>query len=236
MVATCTALWVTAALLLLAVLHVRDRIAMACRGSLRPHVERLLIEKRWMERHAKGPAEFALRWNAALAQLHRTHVSKPRRAIFRLGSFRQVLHAEFATILEREIASWTYIDWACASATGYERLMLRCLASIGWRLDYQEDEYFVLIRDRERVVLRFAWSADDVACLAINEAAAAAERSGCPAAYVITNGRFSGAARAMADARHVIALHCSQFDTLTAAPAAEMPLRPRRRTGLLLAA
>ena len=237
MFATCLTLWVTAALLLIAYLHLHARISAACRDRLRPDIERLLIECRWMERHAKSKAEFKTGWNAELLRLHQANLSRPARAIFWFGSFKRALHAEFASILNREIDSWTFVDRNSSSTESYEALMMRCLKSFGWRLDYQEDEHFVLFRDRKRIVLRFEWTARDIACLSVNEVAAAAERSGCSAAYVITNGRFSGAALAMAGEREVIALHCSQFDMLTARSAdVAAPLRPQRGERLRLAA
>lgn len=236
MFATCLTLWVTAILLLIAYLHLHARASAVCRATLRLDAERLLIESRWRERHAKSRADFNLLQDAEVTRLHRAHVPRPVRAIFWIGSFRRALYAEFASILGKEIESWTFVDRVSDSPASFEALMLRCLKSLGWRLDYQEHEHFVLIRDRQRLVVRFAWAAHDLECLPVNEVASAAERSGCSAAYVITNGRFSGAALAMADERGVTALHCSQLDLLSARSAAVVPIRTRQRERLRLAA
>ncbi|QGY04600.1 restriction endonuclease [Methylobacterium mesophilicum SR1.6/6] len=236
MFATCLGLWVTAALLLIAYLHLHARASARCRETLRRDAERLLIESRWRERHAKSRAEFEFLQDAELGRLHRAYVPGPVRAFFWIGSFRRALYAEFASILEREIESWTFVDRVSVSPESFEVLMLRCLKSLGWRLDYQEDDDFVLIRDRHRFVARFAWTTRELECLPVNAVASAAERSGCAAAYVITNGRFSGAALAMAHARGVTALHCSQLDQLLARPADAVPIRRRQREKLRLAA
>lgn len=236
MFATCLALWVTAVLLLIAYLHLHACTSATCRERLKPQVERLLIESRWMEHHAKSPAEFSCRWGAEVAMLHKVHVSRPRRAIFWIGSFRRALDAEFASVLEKEIESWTFFDRASFSPARYEQLMLRFLHSNGWRLDYQDQEHFILIRDRKRAVVRLQWADRDIECLAVSEVAAAAERVGCTTACVITNGRFSGAAIAMAEEQNVLALHYSQLELLTARPATRIAVRRRNKEGLQLAA
>lgn len=236
MFATCLTLGVTAVLLLIAYLHLHARISARCRERLRPQVERLLIECRWMERHAKCPGEFKSRWDAEVARLHNAHVSKPLRAIFWAGSFKRALSAEFASILEAELASWSFVDRASYSPGSYQRLMLRCLKADGWRLDYQDQEHFILIRDRRRAVVRLQWTDRDIECLAVSEVAAAAERVGCTTACVITNGRFSGAAISLAEEQNVLVLHCSQLDLLPARSATLAPMRGRQAEGLRLAA
>lgn len=236
MFATCLTLGVAVASLLLAALHLHVRLSAQCRETLRPHAERLLIECRWMERHAKSTAEFRGRWNAEVSRLHGLQVSKPMRVLFRVGSFRQALYAEFTSILAKEVESWTFVDRASASSSSYERLMLRCLKSAGWRLDHQADEHHVLIRDRKRIVVRLLWADRDIECLAISEVAAAAERSGCSTACVITNGRFTGAANAMAAQRNVLLLHCSQLDLLPSLASTTPPVRVRQRERLPMAA
>lgn len=236
MFATCLTLWVTAVLLLIAYLHLHARTSARCRERLRPHVERLLIECRWMERHAKSPGEFKNRWNVEVARLHNAHVSKPTRAIFWVGSFKRALSAEFASILEAELTSWNFVDRASYSPASYERLMLRCLKADGWRMDYQDQEHFILIRDRSRIVVRLQWTDRDLECLVVSEVAAAAERVGCSTACVITNGRFSGAAISMAEEQNVLALHCSQLDLLPARLATIVPMRGRQKESLRLAA
>lgn len=229
-------LGVTAPLLVLAVLHLQVRLAGRCRERLKPQAERLLIESRWMERHAKSPAEFRSRWEAELAHLHRMQMPKAMRAVFRIGSFRQALHAECAAILTKEIESWTFADRASTSPESYERLMLRCLRTDGWRLDHHDGEHVVLIRERTRIVARLLWTARDIECLAISEAASAASRIGCPNVCVITNGRFTGAASAMARQQGVNLLHCSQLDRLPAPAATAVPVRTPRASDLRMAA
>lgn len=232
MFATCLTLWVTAVLLLIAHLHLHARMSAWCRERLKPHAERLLFESRWIERHARSPAEFRSRWGAEVTRLHKAHVSEPVRAVFWASSFRRAMYAEFAAILEQEIESWTSVDRVSVSPVSYERLMLHCLKSVGWRLDYQDQDQFILIRDRKRAVVRLHWADREIACLAISEVAAAAERVGCTTACVITNGRFSGAAIAMAEEQNVLALHCSQLDLLPVRPATIVPMRSQQKAGL----
>ncbi|MCJ2115145.1 hypothetical protein MKK65_00775 [Methylobacterium sp. J-001] len=236
MFATCLTLWVTAVLLLLAYLHLHARAATRCRDKLGPYAERLVIEKRWMERHAKSRAEFQARWDHEVRQLHKAHVSRPVRLIYRLNSFERTLNATFATILGDEVASWTFADRMSFSPASYEKLMLRCLRSIGWRLDYQDGEHFVLIRDRKRVIVHLVWADRDLECLPVGEVAAAASRIGCSAAYVITNGRLGGAASAMATEMNVVALHCSQLDLVAPRAAAFKVVRSTARERMRLAA
>jgi hypothetical protein len=103
-------------------------------------------------------------------------------------------------------------------------------------MDYQDQEHFILIRDRSRVVVRLQWTDRDLECLVVSEVAAAAERVGCSTACVITNGRFSGAAISMAEEQNVLALHCSQLDLLPARLATIVPMRGRQKESLRLAA
>ena len=236
MFALCLSFGVTAPLLVLAVLHLQIRLAVRCRERLKPQAERLLIESRWMERHAKSPAEFRSRWDAELARLHNLQTSKAMRAIFWIGSFRQALHAECAAILTKEIESWTFVDRSSSSPESYERLMLRCLRTSGWRLNDRDGEHVVLTRERSSIVGRLLWTAHDIECLAISEAAAAASRIGCPNVCVITNGRFTGAAAAMARQLNVALLHCSQLDLLPALAAAPVSVRSSRTTDLRMVA
>lgn len=236
MFATCLALGVTAPLLLLAYLHLHMRLAARCRARLKPHAERLLIENRWMEHHASSPAAFRSRWDAEVRRLHRAHLSKPMRAVLWEGSFRRALQSECAAILPKEIESWTFMDRASTSSDSYARLMLRGVSSAGWRLDHRDDEHVVLLRGRTRIVVRLLWTARDIECLAVSEAATAATRLGCPQACVITNGRFTGAAAAMARQQNVLLLHDSQLDQLPAQAARPVPVRAPRPDGLLLAA
>lgn len=236
MSATSLALWVTAILFLLAWLHLQARVVERCRRSIRPQIERLIIENRWMERHARDAAAFEALWNRELIRLHRAHLSRPLRTVVRIGSFRRLVRAEFASILPAEIASWTFVDRASSAQASYEALMLRCLKAAGWRLDYQDQEHFVLLRARTRVVVCLRWADRDIACLPISDVAAAAERAGSATACVMTNGRFSGAARALAEEQNVLALHCSQIELLLPRDKSTVTPRSVRGTGLRLAA
>ncbi|MEE7503042.1 restriction endonuclease [Methylobacterium mesophilicum] len=236
MFATSLALWVAAILFLLAWLHFQERATERCRRTIRPQVERLIIENRWMERHARNAAAFEALWDREVARMHRAHLARPLRALVGFRSFKRVVRAEFASILPAEIASWTFVDHAIASQPQYEALMLRCLKAAGWRLDYQDQEHFVLLRARTRVVVRLHWADRDVACLPISDVAAAAERAGSATACVMTNGRFSGAARALAEEQNVLALHCSQIDLLLPRDKAAVASRGARGHGLRLAA
>ncbi|KAA0122668.1 hypothetical protein CIW48_16315 [Methylobacterium sp. P1-11] len=51
------------------------------------------------------------------------------------------------------------------------------LPEAGWHLDCQDQEHFVLIRDRIRFVLCLYWTDQDLACLPVSDVAAAAERA-----------------------------------------------------------
>ncbi|MEE7494261.1 hypothetical protein [Methylobacterium oryzae] len=236
MFATSLALWVTAILIPIAWLHIQVRVTERCRRTVRPHIERLLIENRWLERHARGPAAFEILWDRELVRLRRAHLPRPLRAVVPIGGFRRLVRAEFASILPAELASWTFVDRISSSQASYEALMLRCLKAAGWRLDYQDQEHFVLLRARTRVVVCLHWTDRDIACLPISDVAATAERAGSSTACVMTNGRFSGAARAMAEEQNVLALHCSQIDLLL--PRDRTMGTPRRvpGSGLRLAA
>ncbi|MCJ2123141.1 restriction endonuclease [Methylobacterium sp. J-077] len=138
--------------------------------------------------------------------------------------------------MDAEIVSWTFLDHASFSPASYAALTLRCLKAMGWRLDHQDREHFVLLHDRRRVVVRFEWTDRDLECLAVHEVATAAQHNSCQAACVITNGRFSGAASAMAAEFGVVALHCSQLDLLTPQRAPAPMIRPTSRSDLPLAA
>ncbi len=236
MFATSLALWVIAILLLLSWLHLQERVTERCRRAIRPQIERLIIENRWMEHHARGAAAFEALWDRELVRLHRAHLSRPLRAVVRFCGFRRLVSAEFASILPAEVASWTFVDRVSASQAHYEALMLRCLKAAGWRLDYQDQDHFVLLRARTRVVVCLHWADRDVACLPISDVAAAAERAGSTTACVMTNGRFSGAARAMAEEQNVLALHCSQIDLLLPRDKSTVAPRTARGTGFKFAA
>lgn len=218
--------WVTAAALPIAYLHLHLRASAAFRQRLRPHAERLIIEKRWTERHATRPAEFQKRWNAELQRLYKASVSAPRRLVFKLRHFERALNAEFACILTQEIASWTYVDRKACSSTDFEHLTLHRLEMLGWSLHCRIGGLFILSRGSERVTVAAVWAPCVNACLAVHDVAAAA-RAGNLSACVITNGRLDGPAYAMARELGVTVLHCSQIDQIepqAAALGAEMRL------------
>jgi len=115
-----------------------------------------------------------MRWGMELRQRYKLSVSRPLRIIFRFSSFERALHAESQGIMDAEIVSWTFLDHASFSPASYAALTLRCLKAMGWRLDYQDREHFVLLHDRRRVVVRFEWTDRDLECLAVHEVATAA--------------------------------------------------------------
>jgi len=92
------------------------------------------------------------------------------------------------------------------------------------------------MRDRIRFVLYLYGTDQDLACLPVSDVAAAAERAGSSTACVMTNGRFSGAARATAEEQNVPALHCSRIDRLSPQPKTIAAAHSDRRTGLPRAA
>ena len=92
--------------------------------------------------------------------------------------------------------------------------MLWRLKAAAWRLEYQHRNSFVLLRARTRVGVCLQSADRDVAYLPISGDAAAAERAGSAEACVMTTGRFSVAARALAEEQTVLALHCLQMDLL----------------------
>ncbi|GAN48792.1 hypothetical protein ACXR8U_00075 [Methylobacterium radiotolerans] len=92
--------------------------------------------------------------------------------------------------------------------------MLRRLKAAAWGVEYQDQKSFVLLRARTRVGVCLQSADRDVAYLPISGDAAAAARAGSAEACVMANGRFSVAARALAEEQTVLALHCSQMDLL----------------------
>ena len=84
--------------------------------------------------------------------------------------------------------------------------MLRRLKAAAWGVEYQDQKSFVLLRARTRVGVCLQSADRDVAYLPISGDAAAAARAGSAEACVMANGRFSVAARALAEEQTVLAL------------------------------
>ena len=114
--------------------------------------------------------------------------------------------------------------------------MLRRLKAAAWRVESQHQNSFVLLRARTRVGVCLQWADRHVAYLPISGDAAAAERAGSAEACVMTTGRFSIAARALAEEQNVLALHCSQMDLLPPRDRSMVVPRSVRGNGLRCAA
>lgn len=114
--------------------------------------------------------------------------------------------------------------------------MLRRLKAAAWGVEYQDQKSFVLLRARTRVGVCLQSADRDVAYLPISGDAAAAERAGSAEACVMTTGRFSVAARALAEEQTVLALHCLQMDLLPPRDRSMVVPRSVRGNGLRCAA
>jgi hypothetical protein len=223
-IAAAAVIW--AALMLVA--HRRNRLTARCRRILRPHAERYVIEKRWLERWSRSPGEFETQWRHRLRRHYRSHVPWRDRALVTPGDFERALNAEFAGLLNREIDSWTFIDRASDSPAAFARLVARSLEQLGWTVrlpaeDRRQGAHLILEDGRNRVAARLHHAATEIECRAVQEVVAAARRDACNLACIVTNGRIGGAVQTLAAAFEVRLLHCSQLDQIGGPAAAADP-------------
>lgn len=216
---------------LLVRLALKDRAARRCRAALRPHAERYVIERRWLERAARSRAAFERRWRGELDAAYRQYVPARDRRLIGFQDFAWALDAESAAITNPEIASWTFIDRVSHSSTSFERAVARCLERFGWQVEAPAGPHrapsLLVVRDgARRVGIRCHYGLQEAECRTVPELVAAAERAGCDAAVLVTNGRFLGATRVLARSAGVDLLHCSQLDRIAilARPAARVEI------------
>ncbi|MGY2048944.1 restriction endonuclease [Methylobacterium sp. JK268] len=205
-----------------------------CRLQLRPHAESYVIEKRWLERWSRSGHDFETRWRGWLAQAYARHVRPAHRPLITRAGFERALNAEFAGLLNREIASWTFIDALSDTPALYERLVGACLDRQGWRatplpFEDRQGADMVLTDGHNRVAVLLHYAGDEAACRLVQEVRSAARRETCNVACIISNGRINGAARALAERLDVLLLHCSQLDQLAEAARPAAAPAPRLR-------
>lgn len=202
---------------LIALMRIKLYIIAECRLRLRLDAERIVIEKRWLERHARSRKDYERAWGAELRTLWQAHLPPLVRKLVRLRDFAWALDAELATLTNPEIASWTFIDRASHSRERFERLVARSLEQHGWQVAVLQgadrvDLQLIATRGRARVGIYCHHGAQPAECLAVHDAAIGRTRQRCEAVCVVTNGRFTRPVVVFAQEQDVALLHCSQLD------------------------